>query len=56
MGVAYDKLSAEIGLKDGTDALNQIVAQRIIEAARTGERNPDKLCASAANALLGHET
>ena len=53
MGLAYDKLAREIGLEDNSDGINKIVAQRIIDAARTGERDPDKLCVAATDALLG---
>ncbi len=33
------------------DLIKQIIAKRIIEVARKGERNPDELCARALQAL-----
>jgi hypothetical protein len=33
-----------LGLADRGDLANEIIAQRIIELAKAGERNPDLLC------------
>jgi hypothetical protein len=41
MGVAYEQ--ACIDLDAGNAAVRELVARRIIEAARLGERNPAKL-------------
>jgi len=44
MGVAFEVGCAALGLADRGDPANGIVAKRIIELARAGERNPDVLC------------
>jgi hypothetical protein len=36
-----------LGLADRGDIANELIAKRIIELAKTGERNPDLLCESA---------
>jgi hypothetical protein len=36
------------------DHANGIIANRIIELVKAGERNPDQLCESALNKLRGH--
>jgi len=41
-----------IGLAD--DLANGIIAKRIIELARAGERHPDLLCEGASKTLRGH--
>lgn len=43
MGVAFENACQSLGLTDKTDAMTRLVASRIIEAARTGERDPVKL-------------
>jgi hypothetical protein len=52
MGEAFDcacRLLHDIGELD--NALKQVIAKRIIEVARGGERNPNKLCEHALQAL-----
>jgi hypothetical protein len=49
MGLAYEK--ATVGLDDISD--REIVAKRVIEAARRGERELDKLVAYALDGLDG---
>jgi hypothetical protein len=52
MGEAFDcacRLLHDIGQLD--NALKQVIAKRIIEVARGGERNPNKLCEHALQAL-----
>lgn len=51
MGLAFDKACATLGLADRSDPLTTIVASKIIDAARAGERDPDRLCAGALRAL-----
>jgi hypothetical protein len=46
---AYDMALAS--LRDQPEAVREVIARRIIEAARRGERNPDKLCAVALTAF-----
>jgi hypothetical protein len=47
MGVAFEMVRVALGLADGGDLANQIVAKRIIELAKAGELNPDPLCERA---------
>lgn len=44
MGVAFEMVCIALRLTDRNDGANEIVARRIIELAKTGERNPDLLC------------
>jgi hypothetical protein len=48
---AEDALRA-LHISDRDDPVNQIVAQRIIEGARAGVRDPRELCAMAIKDLL----
>jgi hypothetical protein len=45
LDVALEKTRAYLGLAD--DFANGIIANRIVELAKAGERNPDLLCARA---------
>ena len=44
MGVAFEMVCAVLRLSDRGDLANEIIAKRVIELAKTGERNPDLLC------------
>src|SRR5262245_8464976 len=44
MGVAFEMTRVALGLADRGDLANEIIAKRIIELAKAGERNPDLLC------------
>jgi hypothetical protein len=44
MGVAFEMTCAALRLADHGDFANEIIARRIIELAKQGERNPDLLC------------
>jgi hypothetical protein len=50
--VALERTRVSLGLAD--DFANGIIAKRIIELAKAGERNPDLLCEGALNKLRGH--
>ena len=52
LGVALEMTRASLGLAD--DLANGIIAKRIIELAKVGERNPDLLCEGALKKLRGH--
>jgi len=53
MGRAFEEAAAAAGLTGrGPRQIREIIAQRIIDAARTGERRPERLC-SVALASLG---
>jgi len=43
MGIAFDRACQSLGLRGTTDRLTDIVAIKIIEAARSGESDPDRL-------------
>jgi hypothetical protein len=51
MGVAFEMACIALGLRDKGDLANNVVAKRIIELAKAGERNPDLLCERALNDL-----
>ena len=44
MGVAFEMTRVALGIAERRDDVNEIVAKRIIELAKQGERNPDLLC------------
>ena len=50
--VALEMTRAALGLAD--DFANRIIAKRIVELARAGERHPDLLCEGALTMLRGH--
>jgi len=47
MGVAYQKVRAALGISDRNDRLNEIIARKVIELARAGETDPDRLSEQA---------
>jgi hypothetical protein len=51
LGVALEMTRISLGL--GDDFVNGMIAKRIIEIAKTGERNPDLLCEGALAKLRG---
>jgi hypothetical protein len=52
LGVALEMTRVSLGLAD--DFANGIIAKRIVELAKAGERNPDLLCEGAIEKLRGH--
>ncbi len=44
VGVAFEMARIALGLAERPDSANEIIAKRIIELAKAGERNPDLLC------------
>jgi hypothetical protein len=44
MGLAYELTLISLRLFDRGDIANDVVAQKIIELARGGERDPERLC------------
>jgi hypothetical protein len=44
MGVAFEMARIALGLAERSDPANEVIAKRIIELAKAGERNPDLLC------------
>jgi hypothetical protein len=49
---AYELALVQLQLKDRNDPFTEAVAKHIVEAAQTGEKQPDKICALALS-LLG---
>ena len=52
LGVALEMTRVSLGLAD--DFANGIIARRVVELAKAGERNPDLLCEGALKELRGH--
>jgi hypothetical protein len=58
MGVAFEMTRVALGIANGgiseiSDGINEIIAKRITELTRQGERNPDLLCERALESLGG---
>jgi hypothetical protein len=51
MGEAFDRACHSLHDVGQPDLVREIIAKRIIEVARDGERDPDELCARALQAL-----
>jgi hypothetical protein len=49
MGLAFDQARKAIGLSDKMDGATRLLADRIIDAAAAGERDPDRLRDAAIN-------
>jgi hypothetical protein len=49
IGVAFEIARVALGLADRDDLSDEIIAKRIIEHAKAGERNPDVLCEGVLN-------
>ncbi len=47
MGVAFQMVRVALRLNDRNDLAVEIIAKRIIDLAKEGERNPDLLCERA---------
>ncbi|HWE77506.1 MAG TPA: hypothetical protein VG270_03195 [Pseudolabrys sp.] len=54
MASAYEKARKSLHDKGQPLIVQEVIAARIIAAARSGERDPDKLCRMALSAL-GHK-
>jgi hypothetical protein len=52
LGVALEMTRVSLGLAD--KFANGIIAKRIVELAKAGERNPNLLCEGAIEKLRGH--
>jgi hypothetical protein len=53
MIAAYELALVELTLIDRNDPLTETVARYIVEAAQTGEKNPNSICALALSRLRG---
>ena len=47
LGVAFEQVCITLRTRDRDDDVSQAIANKIIELAKTGERNPDLLCERA---------
>jgi hypothetical protein len=54
MGLAFEMTCAALHLSDKGDLINERIAKRIIELAKTGEHNPDFLCESVLKEFCQH--
>ena len=52
VGAALEMTRVSLGLAD--DFANGIIARRVVELAKAGERNPDLLCEGALKELREH--
>ena len=52
LGAALEMTRVSLGLAD--DFANGIIAKRVIELAKAGERDPGRLCEGAIEKLRGH--
>jgi hypothetical protein len=50
MGIAYEMTLVALQQRRGNDPLRATAAQKIIELAKAGERNPERLCDGALKA------
>ena len=53
LSAAYEDSLKALHISDRDDPINQIIAQRIIEGARAGVRDPVDLCAMAIKDRMG---
>jgi hypothetical protein len=51
MTAAYDAALIDLGLPDGEDPINELIAKAIVNVAATGEREPSVVKERAINAL-----
>jgi hypothetical protein len=49
MGLAYELTLISLRLSDRGDIANDVVVRKITELARTGERDPERLCEAVLN-------
>jgi hypothetical protein len=47
MGIAFEMALVALRLADRSDLVNGVIAKRIIELAKAGERDPERLCDGA---------
>jgi hypothetical protein len=53
MGLAFELALVALRLRDRGDLANEVIAQKIIELAKAGERNPERLCEGVLKELGG---
>lgn len=55
LATAFEKARRSLHDKGQPSIVEEIIAGRIIEAAKAGERNPDRLCEAALLSALGNK-
>jgi hypothetical protein len=55
MTSAFEQALRKLGLTDRTDGATEIVARKVIEFAKQGERDPARLCAAVLKSLEGDD-
>jgi hypothetical protein len=50
---AYEQALVVLGLEDRNDPLTESIAKLIVEAAQTGEKDPETICRNALRRLAG---
>ena len=53
--LAFHKACAILQLSDEDDAFTELVAEKIIEVAKTAESDPERLCSRALDGLSGRK-
>jgi hypothetical protein len=53
MGLAFDAACAGLHQRNLSQPVREIIAERIIEATKRGERDPKRLCSIAIAAISG---
>ena len=51
MGIAFETALVALRLADRSDLVDSVIAKRIIELAKAGERDPKRLCDGALKEL-----
>ncbi len=51
MIAAYDQARRLLGLTDSGDAMNELIARKIVEVTKAGVREPAQICAQALKQL-----
>jgi hypothetical protein len=54
MSAAYEHALRELQLKDRSDPITELIARKIIEITRSGERDPARISAATVQALAGN--
>lgn len=51
MGLAFELTRVTLRLSDRSDPIVRLIAERIVELAKTGERSPERLCDLALDSI-----
>ncbi len=55
LGVAFEMVCIALRIGDCDDYVKQAIANKVIDLATAGERNPDLLCEQALKEIRGHQ-